>query len=340
MSVETPGKALMSVQNIEQSYGGQPVLSGISLTLHEGDRVGLIGRNGSGKSTLMRIIAGMDSPDAGMVTRSQGLRVALLSQECNLDRRQTVGAALRGAAEEWTQLLDAYHEAMDRLAHTPGECWAHREAQAECDELHHKLDVAGIWQLDSEIKKVAMALDLPDPHQLLATLSGGELRRVDLATKIIARPDVLLLDEPTNHIDTRSVEWIETFLERYEGSCVLVTHDRYFLDRVVNRIVELEFNRLFSFPGSYARFLEYKAVLAETEVRTESNRLALIRRELAWYKRGPKARATKQKARIHRLHDKIDQGPPARHREFVFEIPEPERLGKTILETQRTDPRL
>ncbi len=334
MAQETVGKALLSAQNIEHGFGGQPVLRDVSLTLHQGDRIGLIGRNGSGKSTLMRILSGLTTPDAGMVTRSIGLRTALLEQECRLSPEWSVEEALRQATADWLALLDAYHAAMDRLAHTPGDCWGHQEAQNECDTLHRRLDAGQVWQLDEERKKVSVALALPSGERVLSSLSGGELRRVDLAAQLLRRPDVLLLDEPTNHIDTRSVEWIEAFLERYEGSCVLVTHDRYFLDRVANRIVEIEFNRLYSFPGSYARFLEYKAVVAETETRTESNRLAMIRRELEWYKRGPKARATKQKARIHRFLDTVEQGPPARHREFTFEIPEPERLGKTILEAR------
>jgi ATP-binding cassette subfamily F protein uup len=166
---------------------------------------------------------------------------------------------------------------------------------------------------------------------VLSTLSGGELRRVDLASKLLLHPDVLMLDEPTNHIDTRSVEWIENFLERYEGSSILVTHDRYFLDRAVNRIVELEHTGLYSFPGSYTKFLEYKAVVEESQIRSEDNRQSLLRRELEWMRRGPKARSTKQQARINRFHDVEEQGPPPRHREFEFEIPEPQPLGKTIL---------
>jgi len=170
-----------------------------------------------------------------------------------------------------------------------------------------------------------------DGDRRLDTLSGGELRRVDLAVRLIQRPDVLLLDEPTNHIDTRSAEWIENFLARYEGSCVLVTHDRYFLDRVVNRIVELEFNRTFSLPGNYERFLAHKAQIEETEARAEENRRALIRRELEWIRRGPKARGTKQKARIQRFEEAWDKEGPRQHSEFVFEIPQPDRLGKDIL---------
>ncbi|MBI2432771.1 MAG: ABC-F family ATP-binding cassette domain-containing protein, partial [Candidatus Hydrogenedentes bacterium] len=303
MTNGSPGQALLSVQNITRSYGAQPVLREVSLTIHEGDRIGLIGRNGSGKSTLLRILAGQDAPDSGLVTRSQGLRVSLLAQVCRLDGARTVAQALEDAAEEKRSMLARYNALVITLADealTTGEQARLRE---EADSLHHALDLADAWDISHELKRIAVSLALPEPERPLATLSGGELRRVDLASKLLQHPDVLLLDEPTNHIDTRSVEWIEGFLETYSGSCVLVTHDRYFLDRVVNRIVEIEFQRIYSFPGSYERFLEYKAVVEDTRARTEDNRLALIRRELAWFRRGAKARTTKQKARIGRLVD-------------------------------------
>jgi ABC transport system ATP-binding/permease protein len=329
-----PGKALLSVQQIVHSYGSQPVLDAISLTIHAGDRIGLIGRNGSGKSTLMRIMAGLEKPDAGLVTRSQHLRVALLSQQCALDPDQTVGGVLENAAAELRRQVADWQDATERLAALPPECAEARRLREACTVLQHQIDLSDGWHADQHINRAATSLRLPPRSRKTGTLSGGEKRRLDLAAKLILHPDVLMLDEPTNHIDPESVEWIEHFLEQYPGSCVLVTHDRYFLDRVVNRIVELEFNRLYAFPGNYARFLEYKAALEETEARAETNRQALIRRELAWYKRGPKARATKQKARINRLFDNIDTESPAQHREFLFEIPEPEPLGKIILETQ------
>lgn len=334
MSVVEPGRALLSVQNVVMSYGGQPVLRDVSFTLHAGDRIGLIGRNGSGKSTLLRLLSGRDTPDSGLLTRSQGLRVSFLAQQCDLSPDLRVGEALEEAAADLRGFLAAYHDAMERMAATPPGRRKHDELHEECDRLHHVLDATDAWNLDQEVKRVSVALDLPEPDRLLSSLSGGELRRVDLASRLIQRPDVLLLDEPTNHIDTRSVEWIEAFLERYSGSCVLVTHDRYFLDRVVNRIVELEFTRLYSFPGSYERFLEYKAGIEESVARAEDNRRALIRRELAWLRRGPKARGTKAKARVKRAHEIIGQDAPPRHREFAFEIPEPQRLGKIILEAK------
>ncbi len=335
MAMQSPGKALLSAQNIVLSYGSQPVLRDISLTIHAGDRIGLIGQNGSGKSSFLKVLSGAIVPDSGFVARSEGLRIAMLAQDNLLDRTMTVGQALQEGTAELRAMLDAYHGTVERLGAIPGDCWEHREAQEECDALHHLLDMHGAWQMEQQTKRIAVALNLPPADRLLATLSGGELRRVDLAVKLIQRPDVLLLDEPTNHIDTRSVEWMEAFLEQYPGSCVLVTHDRYFLDRIVNRIVEIEATKLLSFPGGYDRFLEYKAILEDTRARTEANRRALIRRELAWYRRGAKARATKQKARIHRFNRLLEDGPSPRPREFFFEIPETAPLGKTVLEARR-----
>lgn len=334
MSTATIGKALLSVQGIVHSYGSQPVLDGVSLTLHEGDRIGLIGRNGCGKSTLMKVLSGLIDPDAGLVTRANGLRVGLLQQDCPLDRNQTVAEALAGAADHLRSMRQDFRKAADELAHCEEGTPRHRILAEEVHDLQHRLDMADGWNLEQEIKRVSVSLQLVEGGRQLDTLSGGELRRVDLAVRLIQRPDVLLLDEPTNHIDTRSAEWIERFLENYEGSCVLVTHDRYFLDRVVNRIVELEFSRTYSFPGSYAHFLDYKASIEETVARAEENRQALIKRELAWYRRGPKARGTKAKARIQRLMDAQGQDGPQRHRDFVFEIPQADRLGKDILEAR------
>ncbi|MCC6144592.1 MAG: ATP-binding cassette domain-containing protein, partial [Candidatus Hydrogenedentes bacterium] len=229
---------------------------------------------------------------------------------------------------------DAYHQAMHDLSDAPAEGPEHDRLAQRCSDLQHAIEVSGGWHLPQEIKSISLALRLPDTGRPLGSLSGGELRRVDLAVKLIQHPDVLILDEPTNHIDTRSVEWIEGFLENYAGSCILVTHDRYFLDRVVNRIVELEFSQVFSFPGKYDQFLEYKIGIEEQRAREETNRRAALRREFEWLRRGPKARTTKQKARIDRAMDLVEQGPPPRHREFSFAIPEPERLGKTILEAR------
>lgn len=327
-------KAVLTAREITHSYGSQPVLEGISVTVHAGDRIGLIGRNGCGKSTLLKIMAGLLTPDSGEVVRQQGLTVALLQQQCPLDETLTVAESLNLAVAETHARVDQYHALMERFATLAATDPEYDALSHTLHDLQHTIDLADGWNVDQEVSRISMALGLVASDRTLTSLSGGELRRVDLAHKLLQHPDVLILDEPTNHIDTASVEWIERFLEKYEGSCVLVTHDRFFLDRIVNRIVEIEFNKLYSYPGTYARFLEYKTQVEHTEGQAESNRLALLRRELAWYRRGAKARSTKQKARIDRFKDVQEQGPPLKHREFVFEIPEPTRLGKTILEAR------
>ncbi|NIA14359.1 MAG: ATP-binding cassette domain-containing protein [Nitrospiraceae bacterium] len=324
----------MSTQNVSKGFGGQPVLNDVSLTIHEGDRIGLMGRNGAGKSTLLGVIAGLDEPDTGLVTRCQGLRVALLSQQCGLDPGKTVAEVLDEAAADVLALVEAYHRASDALAASPPDNAEHRALEERCAGLHHALDVADAWNLTQDIKKVSVSLRLPPSDRLVGTLSGGEARRVDLAAALIRRPDLLLLDEPTNQIDTWSVEWLEDFIANYAGSCVLVTHDRYFLNRVVNRIVELEFNRIYSFPGNYTRFLELKSNLVKHEQRAETNRQSFLRRELTWLRRGPKARTSKDKGRIQRYYETEAETGPESHRNMCFEIPAPERLGKRILEAR------
>ncbi len=335
MSKNDPGKALITLQNITRAYGSQPVLENISFTVHEGERIGLVGRNGSGKSTLMRIMSKADQPDAGEISYMRNLRVKLLKQQCDLPMDKTVDEILQNTVAHIHELIHEYNEKNNALANLEHASFAYLALQDEVQHLQHTLQIMDAWHINNEIEKIATALELPMGHRQLSTLSGGELRRLDLATKLIDHPDILLLDEPTNHIDTKSAEWIESYLERYIGSCVLVTHDRFFLDRVVNRIIELEFNKVYSFPGNYHRFLEYKMQVDDSIARTEDNRNRLIRRELVWYRRGAKARSTKQKARIGRLQDIQNQDAPEKHREFCFEIPKPRPLGRVILETHQ-----
>ncbi len=331
MGATTPTKAILSVQDISKSFGAQPVLSDLSLTVHQGDRIGLIGANGSGKSTLLKIMAGQEQCDDGLVTQSQGLRTGMLAQQCQFTTNDTVAGVLENASQEIRLLIEEYHHTTELMAKDLSDQEYHR-LEARHAHLEHELALTDAWHIEQAVKKVSVALDLPPANQPMNTLSGGESRRVDLATKLIQRPDLLLLDEPTNQIDTKSVEWIERFLENYTGSCVLVTHDRYFLDRVVTRIVEITTGRLFSFPGNYEQFLEYKTQVLATEARSESNRQSLLRRELAWFRRGCKARSTKQKARIQRLDQLEDAAPIATTQELSFVIPEPRLLGKRILE--------
>ncbi|MFP6616275.1 MAG: ABC-F family ATP-binding cassette domain-containing protein [Candidatus Hydrogenedentota bacterium] len=335
MSDKSTTQAILSAQNITKSYGSQPVLSDLSLTIHEGERVGLIGRNGTGKSTLMRILAGLDDPDEGIVTRKQGLEIGMLSQKCTLDLDLTIGDVMAQACAFTLELLAEHERLAEALGDTNLSDAEHDKLQDAFETIHHTLEVHEAWNLQQSIDRISNALGVLESDRVLNTLSGGELRRVELAATLVAHPDVLLLDEPTNHIDTASVEWIETFLSGYKGTCLIITHDRYFLDLVVNRIVEIEFSHLYSFPGNYEQFLEYKTQIQITAKRTEQSRQNILRRELEWLRRGPKARTTKQKARINRYDELEAQDGPNMHREFSFEIPTPPRLGKQILNADR-----
>ena len=328
------GEPVLSAQSIVKGYGSQPVLRGISLTIHEGERIGLIGLNGSGKSTLLKVLAGRETPDEGLVTQRQGIRVGLMDQDCRLNMAWTVGQVLEDVRREIRLLLEEYEEVTRRLAEMPEGASEHRQVVSRYAALRHTLELAAAWNLAMEIKRISTALELPDADRTLTTLSGGELRRLDLAATLLAHPDVLLLDEPTNHIDTKSVEWIESFLAGYQGSCVLVTHDRYLLEQIVSRIIEIEFNRLYSFPGNYGRFLECKARITAVDSQTEQGRQAVMRRELAWLRRGPKARGTKQKARIQRFEELSARGSPQAYTELAFEIPPAPRLGKRVVEAE------
>ncbi|HOZ46397.1 MAG TPA: ABC-F family ATP-binding cassette domain-containing protein [Candidatus Hydrogenedentes bacterium] len=332
MSAVKPSKVILGVQGVVKSFGAQPILRDVSLTIHEGDRIGLIGTNGSGKSTLLRIMAGLETPDSGLVTSSRFLRIGLLAQECDLDACKTVGEVLDESGQAIRALLKQYECLGDALAE--GDARAGREIAERHAALAHELEIAGAWDWEKHVKEIHVSLTLPPLDKPLSVLSGGELRRLDLARTLLQRPSLLLLDEPTNQIDTASVQWIEQFLEAYAGSCILVTHDRYFLDRIVNRIVELDQKRLFSFPGRYEAFLEYKSGILDAERRSVLNRQPLIRRELEWLRRGPKARGTKQKARIQRIDDLVRDKPSATTPALAFAIPEPRPLGKRILEAE------
>ena len=323
----------LGVQDVSKSYGSQRVFENICLTIHEGDRIGLIGRNGSGKSTLLKILFGQESPDQGLVTRRQGIRVALLHQEPPVAGHETVGDVFTSATAEVHRLLHAHHNlAVQISTESPGS--RRNKLAAEYEQVQHALRVHEGWNIDAEVRRLMTVLNVPSRERRLDTLSGGELRRLQLAATIASSPDVLLLDEPTNHIDAESAQWIEDFLTAYPGSCVLVTHDRYFLGRVVNRIVELDQRQVLSIEGNYEAFLERKAQLEEHAARTEANRQAAIRRELVWLRRGAKARTTKQKARIKRFEE-LDSWDAFKPQEpLSFEILSPNRLGKRILEAE------
>jgi ATP-binding cassette subfamily F protein uup len=273
------------------------LLDGVDLLINVGDRIGLIGINGSGKTTLLRIIAGQEPPDAGSVTVWGGVRIQYLSQEPQLDERQTVLDCVLGGETPQLNLLSAYREAANRLHDDPDDVhWQTRLAK-----LAGEMDRTGGWTAEADAKAILSRLGIDQFEALIGALSGGQRKRVALARALIDPADLLILDEPTNHIDADSIAWLEEFLGGMAGALLMVTHDRYFLDRVVNRIVELDRRELVSFPGNYSRYLELSGERKEKLVTAERKRQNLLRRELEWLRRGVMTRGTKQKARKQRV---------------------------------------
>ncbi|MFH0900392.1 MAG: ABC-F family ATP-binding cassette domain-containing protein [Pseudomonadota bacterium] len=291
--------AILTAQNVTKAFGNRRVLQGVSCALHERDRVGLVGVNGTGKSTLLRMLVGEPGhdnvPDTGLITRRRGLRVALVPQEPIIEAAPTVRATLRAG-----------------LRPDPG---ATAENDYEVRELAAALGLTA-------------ALDVP-----VGAISIGERRRVAIGRALLSRPELLALDEPTNHLDARTVEWLEERLLASAGALLLVTHDRFFLDRVATRILELDRGQLYAYEGGYTRFLERQAERLDNEAARERERASFVRRELDWIRRGPSARGTKQQARIDRFEAAVAARPvdgPAAPLEL--RLPSGGRLGKTVLE--------
>ena len=307
---------MILTRGVEKAFGDRIVLRGADLTVHGQERVGLVGVNGSGKSTLMQIIAGTQTPDHGSVTRQGSLGV--LEQQPVLPGH-TVGEAAKEALAWHRELLHEYSEALDR---------------GDLDRsafLQDRLDHEG-WELDHTIDAMLERLGAPPKAALVSTLSGGERRRVALARTLLGRPDVLLLDEPTNHLDADTVEWLQSVLVGWRGAMILVTHDRYLLEAVATRIVEVEDGLCVSYDGSYADYLIQRAERRSRLEQADSRRLALIRREAEWASRSPAARSTKQKGRLQRLDALRDQRSLQSEQSFDLDFKSGKRLGGTVLE--------
>ena len=332
-------EAIVTFQNVSKNFGAQDVLVDAGFAIHDGERVGLIGRNGAGKSTLLTLMAGLDAPEGGLVTRKRGLRTAMMGQDCALALDQTVGAVLAKASGAMASMRESYQAKSEELSQLPQDHPRRQPLMEEVTNLERRLAVHGAWNWEQQLSRVRTALNLPPDEARLDTLSGGELRRVELSEVLLEEPDLLLLDEPTNHLDIASVEWLEGFLNSFGGACVLITHDRYFLDRVVSRILELEDGLVYSHPGSYNAFLERQTQRRQHEARAEDRRQTLLRRELAWMRQGPKARSTRQQARLDRFHELQAQQGPSRDDPPRFAIPTPPRLGKRILDAEEISKR-
>jgi ATP-binding cassette subfamily F protein uup len=324
----------ITAAHLRKAFGSRPVLEDATFTLMRGERVGLIGANGVGKSTLAKILAGVETADEGTLAVRRGITVRYLAQEPLLDPTASARAVVEEALTAWNDAMARHAEVTRRLESAARE--ATREALvAQQAELADTVARLGGWERGHEALGFLQRLGVRDVDRPCGQRSGGERRRIALAQLLVASPDVAVLDEPTNHLDADTVEWLEqTFALDFRGAVLLVTHDRYFLDAVVERIVELERGQLTSFPGGYGAYLEKKAELMAHEERVEQNRQNLLRREREWLSRGPKARTTKQKARIQRAAELEARGPAnaGRPGEVAMVGMSAARQGKTVLE--------
>jgi ATP-binding cassette subfamily F protein uup len=319
---------ILSVEAVSKDYGLRPVLDKVSLGLDSQDRVGVVGVNGSGKTTFLRIIAGSESPDAGRVTFADGVTVGYLPQNPPYDAEATVLEAVFAASDERMKLLLDYERACGELAAQGG---GGQRALERVSELGARLEASGAWEMETNARTVLGRLGITDTSARMGALSGGQRKRVALAHTLIERPSLLILDEPTNHLDAETISWLEDYLSGYGGALLLVTHDRYFLDRVTTRILEVDGGAVQAFDGNYAYYLEKKEEQEAARASEGQKREMLIRRELAWLRRGAKARTRKSKARVERAESLIAQPREAARAALDMSVGST-RLGKKVLE--------
>jgi ABC transport system ATP-binding/permease protein len=330
---------ILSLENVSKTYGIKPLFESVSFGLDESDRIGVIGANGSGKSTLLRLIAGEEQPDKGRVVIANQKTVTYLSQNPSYDPAQSVlEAVFSGNNENLRQklsLLREYELVCARLAEDSGSNGGDEKLMRRVADLAAELEASRSWALENEAKAILRELGIVDLHSQMQTLSGGQRKRVALAHSLFIKSDLLILDEPTNHLDAETVEWLEKYLSEFQGALLLVTHDRYFLDRVTNSILEIDRGRVQRFYGNYGDYLEKREEREERQVAEAQRLKQMARRELEWLRRGPKARTSKAKARIDRANELIQRSRQAsseiankKSLEIAFDS---QRLGKKIL---------
>ena len=319
---------LITLENISKSYSEKKLLEDISLGINDKEKIGLIGVNGTGKSTLLKIIAGAQIPDDGTITKANKVRIEYLPQNPYYDENATVlEQVFKGTCEEM-KIIGDYQDVLDKINKSYDE-----KLNDRLLKLQEKMDALNLWDLESSAKTVLTKLGIKDFNQKVKELSGGQRKRVSLASALITPCELLILDEPTNHLDNDTIDWLETYLNSFKGSILMITHDRYFLDRVTNRILELDNGILYSYEGNYSVFLEKKMNRLQLAESMEAKRQNLLRKELAWVRRGAKARTTKQKARLQRfdeLSNKNDYTPEDKLEISVGSS----RLGKKIIEIE------
>ncbi len=318
---------ILSLENLSKSYGERVLFADVSFGIEAGDKIGVIGVNGAGKSTFLKVVAGLEPPDGGKLVWASGAKVEYLPQNPEFEPDATVLEQVFRSASPVMRVIRDYEAALAAAQREPGEPrWQDRLVR-----LGQEMDAQHAWQLESEAKSILTKLGIADFTARVGDLSGGQRKRIALASALINPADLLILDEPTNHIDNDTVAWLEEYLASYRGALLMITHDRYFLDRVSNRTIEIDKGRIFTYTGNYSDFLQSKAEREEREAASEHKRQSLLRKELAWIQRGAQARSTKQKARIERFEALRDQEAAAPDQKLAIEAAST-RLGRTVIE--------
>ena len=326
-------KIIFSMNGVSKilPHNNKVILKDIYLSFFYGAKIGIIGLNGAGKSTVMKIIAGIEKPTHGEVVFAPGYTVGYLEQEPKLDNTKTVLEVVQEGVQEVMDLLKEYEEVNLKFME-PMSDDEMNELIMRQGELTEAIDHAGGWDIDAKLERAMDALQCPDPDASVATLSGGERRRVALCRLLLREPDVLLLDEPTNHLDTESIQWLEAHLQQYKGTVIAVTHDRYFLDNVAGWILELDRGEGIPWKGNYSSWLEQKSARLALEEKQESKRRRTLERELEWVRMAPKARQAKGKARLNAYEKMLNADTKQKEEKLEIYIPNGPRLGNKVIE--------
>lgn len=318
---------IISLENVSKNYGIKPLFENVTLGFEDTDKIGIIGLNGSGKTTFLQIIAGTETPDTGRVIRANNKILAYLSQNPQFDEEATVLETIFAASSGVMKLIRDYETA----CHDLEKDGTNQKLLEKVSNLQHELEISGGWEIEINARNVLTKLGITDTSAQMKTLSGGQRKRVALAHELIVKPDILILDEPTNHLDADTIEFLEDYLKRYTGALLLVTHDRYFLDRVTNRIFEIDRGGIQSFGGNYAYYLEKKEEQETLRATEGHKREQVIKKELAWLRRGAKARTRKSKHRINAAYELMAQPKEKAKAEIDIAIGS-KRLGSKIVE--------
>ena len=320
---------IITLENISKTYSEKVLLKNVSLGINEGDKIGLIGINGAGKSTFLKIAGGKEEFFDGTIVKGKNVRIEFLDQDPDFhDDVTVIEQVFKGNTKEM-QTLMKYEDLLNKIESCKDSEF--ESLNNKLIKLQEEIDALNLWDMESEAKTILTKLGINNFNEKVGNLSGGQKKRIALACALITPCDLLILDEPTNHLDSDSIEWLEDFLNSRKGALLMITHDRYFLDRVTNRIIELDRGSLYSYPGNYTSFLEKKMERLETEAVQEEKRKALIRNELKWVKRGAKARTTKQKARLQRFDELVNTETIKRQEDIEVSFAG-SRLGKKIVE--------